>query len=687
MDSETPPADSEGRPARRTHHITQPLKGILYTLGGLLLFIFLIWLVLFITKGRFLKHPAERIATSLTGRQVRVAGDFQLYFNIINIKFRAEGLSVANPSWAKDDKLFQARLIDSSISTFPLIVGKRRFRWLTLDGGDVALEWTADGRNSWTFGSGGGKPFQMPTIKRASITDTHIDYTDPRMALLASLKIGDITSSGTRINDAIVFTGSGRSHGTPFKLNGRLTSPNQTVAGGRNTLIAHIGVGDSAIDVNGTLPGPTELEGSDLHLVAKGSNLQVPFRLLGVVVPETRRYNLHSNVTKAGDEWRLTRLGGTFGTSDIAGRLTVVTPDQGRLKLIADLSTKRLDILDAGPFIGYDPRRLDKEGGKGAITVKGGHPTVLPDAPLDIEAIKVFDAKVKYRVAHIKEDYFPISNIDLNLDLERSRLALSPLTFDVTGGHLASDIIINARQRPVATDYDIRLAPTPLGKLLARFGVDASGTTGVIKARVQLKGRGDTLHESLAGSSGRIAVILPAGTFWTRNVQLVELDVGTFLQKLLTKKLKKPVEINCGLIAFTVRDGIAAADPILIDTKKNVILGRGAFSFKDESMDMAVRADAKTFSLFSGQSPVGIGGYFAAPAIRPISPQLLTRAGAGVAAGLALSPIGAVLAFIDPGDAKAAACGPVLEGARAVDQRTTKGKPRKDVGNGTPSGK
>src|SRR3546814_12329202 len=83
-------------------------------------------------------------------------------------------------------------------------------------------------------------------------------------------------------------------------------------------------------------------------------------------------------------------------------------------------------------------------------------------------------------------------------------------------------------------------------------------------------------------SDGRIAIILPKGTFWTRNVQLAELDVGTFFQKLVMGKLKKPVEINCGLIAFTVRDGIGAADPILIDTEKKVIAGRGAFSFKED---------------------------------------------------------------------------------------------------------
>jgi hypothetical protein len=42
-----------------------------------------------------------------------------------------------------------------------------------------------------------------------------------------------------------------------------------------------------------------------------------------------------------------------------------------------------------------------------------------------------------------------------------------------------------------------------------------------------------------------------------------------------------------------------------------------------------------------------------------------------------------VLAFVDIGDAKSAACGPVLAGANAASQRTTKGKPRDDVGRGT----
>jgi hypothetical protein len=53
-----------------------------------------------------------------------------------------------------------------------------------------------------------------------------------------------------------------------------------------------------------------------------------------------------------------------------------------------------------------------------------------------------------------------------------------------------------------------------------------------------------------------------------------------------------------------------------------------------------------------------------------------------VALGVVATPFASLLAFVDPGDAKAAACGPVLSGANAAAQRTAKGDARKDIGRG-----
>lgn len=688
--TEAPPPDggSSGirhhihRARERWRKIPLPLRILLWIVG----IIFALWLILFITKGRFLKHPFERFVSSRIERPVRVGGDFQLYFDPITIKFRAERMTVANVRWASRPDFFRADLIDSRIVPLSLIFGEKyRVRWLELRNAATDLEWSRDGKsNTWTFGDPRrkGEPLNLPLIRRALLAGTTLRYRDPRMQLSTDIGFETVKAQDTRFASDVRFSGSGTMRDRPFTLRGGLLSPNETMTGGKNSLALHAQAGATVLEVSGTLPGATEIEGADLRLATHGPNLALLFDFLGVAIPETRTYRFTSALTKQGGEWRFTHLKGRFGDSDLAGRMTVSLPNN-RLLLKADLATRTLDIIDVGPFIGYSPQKLEAKGGAGAVETVGGAPRVLPDAPLRVEALRNFDANVTYNVHRIRAEHVPVSNIGLTLALDRSLLRLSPLTFDMSGGHLSSDIAINARAQPVRTTYDIRLSPTPMGKLLARWGVAESGTTGTIRARVQMTGLGDTVHESLGTANGRIAVVLPAGSMWTRNIQLSELDIGTFITKMFSGKLKKPVQINCGLIAFTVRNGVAAADPIIIDTEKNVLLGRGGFSFRNESLDLAFRADGKKFSLFSGQSPVGINGYFARPGIDVISPELIARGGAAAALGVAASPLAAVLAFVDVGDAKSAACGPVLAGATAAAQRTKGGKPRDDVGHGT----
>ncbi len=663
------------RPRRRSTTLVRVLLAILAALV-------LAWLVLFITKGRFLKHPFERVAGSLLHRTVAVAGDFQLYFAPLDIKFLAGGLTISNPGWASRPNLFHAERIDTRIAPLSLFFGKRRLRWLDLSRGAIDLEWNAQHtRNSWTFSDEkGGKPFALPVIDRATLAGTTVRYRDPRMPFLADLSFETIRSQDARIGGRVRFTGTGTVRVTPFTLTGALLSPDATAARGRNQLLLRARAAGNRIEVAGTLPSLAEVENVPLSVAARGKDVSDLLEIIGVIVPHTRTYHLAAQMVKSGPEYRFTRMTGTFGDSDLAGGFTVrdLTP---RVHLTADLVTRRLDIVDVAPFIGYNPDLV----ASGVVVHVGGAPRLLPDATLRVAALADFDADVRYKVGVVRSRNVPLSRIDLTLALDNSLLRLSPLTFDMARGHVSSDVTIDARRHPAHTTYDIRLAPTPMGRLLAGFGALEAGTTGMIKGRLQLQGDGDSVHDSLASANGRIVFVLPGGTFWMRNVQLAELDVGTYLQRLVQNKLKEPVHINCGLVAFSVRNGRASADPILIDTAKNLITGRGSFSFADEALDLSFRGDGKKISLFSGQSPIGLGGYFGAPAINPVSRQLLTRAGIGVGLGIVMPPA-ALLAFVDPGDAQSAACGPILAGAKASAQRSTKGSALHDLATGQAKG-
>lgn len=682
MQRTEPVPEATGVPVRKPGRGWRIARNTILTILGV---IFAIWLILFITKGRFLKHPFESIAGRLTNRAVTVRGDFQLYFAPLRIKFYAEGLSIANPAWATRPNLFQAERIDSRIAPLSLLFGRRRFHWLDVTGGAADLEWNdAHDLNTWTFSEkkGSGKPFEFPRIEQATVTGTTVRYRDPQMRLLTDLKIDPVVSREARIGKAVGVSGDGTIRGTPFTLAGRLLSPDATVNRGRNELALTARAAGNTIDVSGTLPSLADIENVPLRTRARGADLSTLLAIIGVAIPQTRDYRLRAQLVKAGNEYRFTRMRGTFGNSDVAGRLTIT--NGARLHLASQLATERLDIIDAAPFIGYNPDIVAEKGVTAAAAETGAAPArIMPDARFPVETMQRFDADLKWTVRVIRSRRVPISNVDLTLDLDRGRLALSPLTFAMSRGNVASDVIFDTRQRPSAVDYDIRLATTPLGRLLAGWGVAEAGTSGAVRGRIQMKGRGDTIHESLASANGRIAFVLPAGTLWTRNAELAELDIGTFVEKMFAGGLKEPVRINCGLLGFTVRRGVAAADPVLIDTTKNVVTGRGGFSFRTEGVDVAFRADSKKVSLFSGQSPVGIRGTFAQPGLAVLSPELLARVGSGLGLAVVATPVAALLAFVDPGDAKAAACEPVLAGKTAAAQRTDKGQPRDDVGQGT----
>ena len=665
---------------RSTARRASPVRILRNVALVVVMLLFVIWLVLFITKGRFLKHTFESFASSSADRKVSVGGDFQLYFAPFRIKFVAEQLDVSNPQWAGRKSLFAAKRVDASIAPLSLIFGRKRAYTLNLVDGLIDLEWDKQHkRNTWTFGKDtSGEPFEMPRIDRAEVSGTKLRYVDPQMQLVANLDIEPIVATQSQIGKTVGITGDGSFRSTPFDLTAKLLSPDASVSGGENKLEARVRAVHSVIDVSGTLPTLTDVENVPLRVTARGRDLSELLAVIDVAIPHTRRYALRAQMVKEDSEYRFTGMIGTFGQSDVAGRFTI--NNAKRLRLDATLATRKLDIIDAAPFIGYNPDIVAAKGAVAAASATGsGAQRILPDAALPVAMMQLFDAGLDWKISTVRSRNLPVSNISLKLALERGRLALSPLTFSMARGDVASDLIFDTRKRPAAISYDIRLGSTPMSRLFAGFGVADAGTTGTIRGRIKLEGRGDSIHDSLATSAGRMAFVMPQGTLWTQNAQLAELDLGTFVYKMFEGKLKKPIAVNCGLIAFTVRGGNAVTDPILIDTSRNVVTGRGAFSFGTEAVDLAFRADGKKFSLFSGQSPVRIGGHLSAPKLQVISPELLGRAGAGLGLALVATPVAGLLAFVDVGDAKSAACGPVLSGASAAAQRTKGGDRRKDV--------
>jgi uncharacterized protein involved in outer membrane biogenesis len=85
---------------------------------------------------------------------------------------------------------------------------------------------------------------------------------------------------------------------------------------------------------------------------------------------------------------------------------------------------------------------------------------------------------------------------------------------------------------------------------------------------------------------------------------------------------------------------------------------------RDETLDMQLQGKPKNFQFVRLRAPITVKGPWQHPALGVKAGSVVAQGGIGAALGL-INPFAAILAFIDPGLAKDANCGPLLSDAKA----------------------
>jgi len=192
--------------------------------------------------------------------------------------------------------------------------------------------------------------------------------------------------------------------------------------------------------------------------------------------------------------------------------------------------------------------------------------------------------------------------------------------------------------------------------------------------RAILKGRGTSIHQLVSSANGTVTAVLPHGAVRTSFAELTGIDVTRALG-LMLRKDKQETPIRCGIASFQVHDGIVTSESVVVDTDSVLITGNGEIHLDAGSLDLAVRGRPKSWRLVRLRSPVLIRGTLKHPSIGIEARNSLAQAGEAVALGVPLTPLAAVLAFVDPGLAKDADCAALLAEAKTSGVRASPATP------------
>ncbi|MDW5377322.1 AsmA family protein [Halomonas sp. HP20-15] len=429
----------------------------------------------------------------------------------------------------------------------------------------------------------------------------------------------------------------------------------------------------SELHVDGTIEKPLELGRIKASVRLSGPNPARLNELTGLNLPALPPYQIQGALRVRGDLVRLLNLDGTFGNSDVGGDARLRLGE--RNMLWATLHSQRLDLDDLAPLTGSAPETGGGEAASPAQQAQArqeeGRQGLFSDREWDLQGLRRMDAKVRYSAGSVASEYVPLSDVSLDMTLERGVLTLDPLRMGVGGGIVVAHVRMDAHGQALDGDLDLSARQVNLKPILRRAGAPeiAEDSAGTLGGQGRVRFAGGLMDELMASLNGRLELALSGGRLDMLLVEALGLDVSEALMAALYDADKVPM--RCAYTRLDADSGVAAVEQFFLSTADSNITGGGEIDLDHERFDLVFEAHPKDPSLPASDSPVRLQGTITNPQVDVVSRELIVRGVLSVLGALAAPPL-AILPWVEPGLGEGAGpgCRQVLDAAHKAQEST-----------------
>ena len=640
--------------------------------------VLLIVLFIAIFGWNWLRGPIERMTLEKTGRELAIRGDLKIKFGWPLPRIHVDMVTFANPSWARENLMVSVDAAEITIDLPQLFRRNMVLREVRLQRPVVFLEQGSDGRKNWLLDLNQQDEGMGIRVDRLTLDQGTLGYDDAgnKTSIRAELSTGN-QSDVTAASD-VVFNAQGRYRGLPLKAHG--SGGSVLAMRDENTpyvLKIDVVVGRTGVRADGTITSLLKFSAIDMRMDLRGESLDQLYPLLGIVFPATRAYATKGRLLRSGDTWRYEKFSGRIGDSDIAGTLAVDTGGK-RPAMKADLVSNVLVFEDLGPLIGSRPDTVARAAGKAAEPVLDStseaavqtaqarttaRSRVLPELPFKTDRWDSVDAEVTLKARTIRRaKELPLENLNTHLSLRDSVLKLDPLNFGVAGGQFNAVISLDGRKNPVQARARVRASKILLARLFPT--VELSKTSiGQVNGEFDLAGQGNSVGRMLAGSSGKVGLVVADGEISRLMMEKIGLHLWEILELKVTGD--KLIKLHCGVANFDVKAGVMHADALILDTEVTTIIGTGSIDLGQEKLDLTLNQKTKNTSPLALRSPIYVRGSFARPDVGVDKARMAARALGAIALGLT-NPLLALVPLIDAGPGQDSDCAQLVRNARSL---------------------
>ena len=640
-------------------------------------------LALALVDWNALKGPIERTASARSGRTVKIAGDLRVHVWSWTPSLSVSGLTVGNPPWEAAKPMAQIERLQVQMKLLPLLKGDVILPRVEVIHPKVYLHRDTSGRANWTFASTAPTnepakpPPKLPVVRDFLIDGGELTVRDDLLKLALDGSIEAREKAAEANAKAFRVEGKGTLNGQPFATR---------IAGGPliNLQPDHpypfdlaIEAGDIRVGANGQVKKPFDLARVSLAVTASGGDLADLYHLTHLAMPNTPPFKLSANIERDVAKVHVTQLRGQVGQSDLRGDL-LIDISRKRPMITGHLDSNQLLLSDLAAPLGAKPKTAGalsaqtekpKPSAKGATQSAPANAKLFPTARLQVARVHAMDGDVKFRGHSIVAGSLPLKEIAFDVKLDNGVLSLDPFAFEMPQGRLSGAVRIDARGDKPRTRLDVRAKDVQLDQFKGKAPDAKPPLGGVLQARAVIEGTGDSVHDFMADANGKVSAVVPHGQVNAAFAELTGINVAKGLGLLLTGNDER-AEIRCGVAQFDVKRGTMRAENVVFDTTNVKITGGGDVRLGPEELDLSIKGQPKKLRFARLRTPIDINGHLRKPSIGLDAGKTLKQGAVATALGVALTPVAALIAFIDPGLAKDENCAALLDTAKTPPTKT-----------------
>ena len=468
----------------------------------------------------------------------------------------------------------------------------------------------------------------IPFLQELSAEGAHVVLDDARRHLQFD---GIVTARGPRQpQQRLHIEGKGKLNGRPvsFDLDGDpLDSARADAPYAWN--FTEDSSGSHAM-VHGTLPQPFNFDLVNSAFEASGEDLKDIYYLDGVTLIQSGAYHLTGSIERRGNVTRINDVHLRTGQSEADATISIDSSTP-RSQINAVLNAKLIRSMDFGA----------RAAGR-APPDAGAASRVFSDATFNPQGLRRNDTLLNFTAQRIEVGRVTLQSVTGQMKVEHGVMTVVPLTAGLLEGKVEGHMRLDANEDEPVVDASLQFSGLQLAALERKD--TEPPVDGSMQVRVDINGRGRSLHQVAATATGIVSAALPGGKIRASLAEIAGVDLRGL--GLTLSHSRRETDVRCAVAVFAAHEGVLTSRTIVIDTAPVLIKGEGDIRLEDETLNLTLRGEPKDLRLLRLDAPLLLHGTLAHPSV-------------------AIKTHDSSVKLVDPGNAKDVDCAQLLAAARS----------------------